>query len=254
MMKFSIFLELLKQDLKEKNLGSLFGVFWSFFVPLITIIVMWIVFQYGFKRTNIDGYPYSIWYLSGMIPWFYFADTFMQATNSVKAKSFLIKKTKFDPIYLPLIKIASNFIIYLCLVFFLLILYKFYGFTFTVYSLQLVYYLFCLVILLTALSLITSSLVLFIKDISEIVAIIVRLGMWLTPIVWSIKIVPEKYRFVFYLNPVYYIIEGFRDSLLYKIYFFKKPTTIVFWILTLALLYLGITLFKKLKVHFVDVA
>jgi len=253
MMNFSIFLELLKQDLKEKNLGSLFGAFWSFFVPLITIIIMWIVFQYGFKRTDIDGYPYSIWYLAGIIPWFYFADTFMQATNSIKSKSFLIKKTKFNPIYLPLIKIASNFVIYSFLVVFLLILYKFYGFKFSIYNLQIIYYLFCLVVLLIAISLITSSLLLFIRDISEFVAIIVRLGMWITPIFWSVKIIPEKYRYVFDFNLVYYIIEGFRDALLYKIWFFEKKSTIIFWVLTLILLYMGVSLFKRLKEHFGDV-
>ncbi|NPA45435.1 MAG: ABC transporter permease, partial [Chlorobi bacterium] len=244
-MNYNVFFELLKQDIKEKNLGSLFGVFWSFFVPLATIIIMWIVFQYGFKRTDIDGYPYSIWYLAGVIPWFYFADAFMQATNSIKSKSFLIKKTKFNPIFLPTIKIVSNFLIYSVLIIFLLILYKYYGFEFNVYNLQILYYIFCLMIFLFAISLITSSLVLFIRDISEIVAILVRFGMWVTPIFWPIKLVPEKYRWVYDFNPVYYVIAGFRDSLLYKVWFFEKKSTIVFWLLTVCLLYIGIIVFKK---------
>jgi ABC-type polysaccharide/polyol phosphate export permease len=252
-MNLRIFIELLKQDLKEKNLGSLFGIFWSFVVPLATIIVMWLVFQYGFNRTDIDGYPYSLWYLAGIIPWLYFADAFMQATISIKSKSFLVKKTKFNTIYLPLIKIFSNLLIYGVLIFFLLILYKFYGYKFNIYNLQLIYYLFCLVILLIALSLITSSLILFIKDISEIVALLIRFGMWVTPIFWSIKIVPEKYRFIFYFNPIYYIIEGFRDSLLYKKWFFEKESTVIFWIMTLIILTIGIYLFKRLKNHFGDV-
>jgi len=252
-MKYSVFWELLKQDIKERNLGSLFGMFWSFFVPLVTIIIMWIVFQYGFKRTDVDGYPYSIWYLAGIIPWFYFADAFMQATNSIKSKSFLIKKTKFNPLFLPVIKIISNLIIYSVLILFLLLLYKYYGYHFDIYSLQIIYYLFCLVVLLFAVSLITSSLVLFIRDISEIVAILVRFGMWVTPIFWSIKLVPEKYRWVFDFNPVYYVVEGFRDALLYKVWFFEKKTTLIFWALTLCLLFIGIIVFKRLKEHFGDV-
>jgi len=252
-MKYSVFWELLKQDIKERNLGSLFGMFWSFFVPLATIIIMWIVFQYGFKRTDIDGYPYSIWYLAGIIPWFYFADAFMQATNSIKSKSFLIKKTKFNPIYLPIIKIVSNLIIYSVLIIFLLLLYKYYGFEFNIYNLQIIYYIFCLIVFLFAISLITSSLVLFIRDISEIVSILVRFGMWVTPIFWSIKLVPEKYRWIFDYNPVYYVVEGFRDALLYRVWFFEKKATIIFWILTLCLLFIGIIIFRRLKEHFGDV-
>jgi len=252
-MKYSVFFELLKQDIKEKNLGSLLGIFWSFFVPLITIIVMWIVFQYGFKRDDVDGYPYGLWYLAGIIPWFYFADAFMQATNSIKAKSFLIKKTRFNPIYLPVIKIISNLIIYSVLILFLLVLYKYYGYDYNLYNLQIIYYLFCLVVFLFAISLITSSLVLFIKDISEIVAVLVRFGMWITPIFWSIKLIPEKYRWIFDLNPVYYVIEGFRDALLYKVWFFEKKTTFIFWLITLCLLIIGLIIFKRLKEHFGDV-
>jgi len=252
-MNLKIFIELLKQDLKEKNLGSLFGVFWSFFVPLATIIVMWLVFQYGFHRTNIDGYPYSIWYLAGIIPWLYFAEAFVQATFSIKAKSFLVKKTKFNVIYLPLIKIFSNMIIYFFLILFLFFLYLFYGYSFNLYNLQILYYLFCLIVLLIGLSLITSSLILFIKDIGEIVALVIRFGMWITPIFWSIKIIPEKYRNLFYLNPVYYVIEGFRDALLYKKWFFDKESTIFFWVITIIILLIGIYLFNKLKSHFGDV-
>jgi ABC-type polysaccharide/polyol phosphate export permease len=110
-----------------------------------------------------------------------------------------------------------------------------------------------LVVLLFAVSLITSSLVLFIRDISEIVAILVRFGMWVTPIFWSIKLVPEKYRWVFDFNPVYYVVEGFRDALLYKVWFFEKKTTLIFWVLTLCLLFIGIIVFKRLKEHFGDV-
>jgi len=252
-MNIKIFFELLKQDIKERNLGSLFGIFWSFFVPLITIIIMWVVFQYGFKKNNIDGYPYSIWYLAGIIPWFYFADAFMQATNSIRSKSFLIKKTKFNPLYLPVIKIISNLIIYSVLILFLIFLYLYYGYKIDLYVLQIIYYLICLVIFLFAISLITSSLILFVKDVGEIVAILIRFGMWVTPIFWSIKMVPEKYRWIFNLNPVYYVIEGFRDALLYKIWFFEKSTTIIFWIITIILLCVGIIVFKRLKEHFGDV-
>ena len=252
-MKLTIFIELLKQDIKEKNLGSLLGAFWNFFVPFATLVVIWLVFQYGFHRKNIDGFPYGVWYISGMIPWLYFAETFVQVTFSIKNKAYLIKKTKFEPIYLLLIKLVSNLIIYFVLIIFLLFLYKFYDFDFNIYNLQIIYYFFSLVVFIFAISLITSSIILFIKDIGEIVLLIVRFGMWLTPIFWSVKVVPQKYRFIFDFNPIYYIIEGFRDSLLYKVWFFNKTSTLIFWFITLSLLFIGGVIFKRLSKHFGDI-
>jgi len=252
-MNINIFWELLKQDLKERHLGSLLGIFWAFFVPLATIIIIWLVFQYGFHRNKIDGYPYVIWYIAGMIPWLYFADSFVQATFTIKTKAFLIKKTKFNPIYLILIKIISNLIIYIGLLIFLLILYRIYGFEFNIYNLQIIYYLFCLLFFVGSISLITASLIVFIRDIGEIVLLFVRFGMWLTPIFWSIKIIPNKYKIFFYFNPIYYVIEGFRDSLLYKIWFFEKISTVIFWGLTLTLFVIGIFIFRRLNSHFGDV-
>jgi ABC-type polysaccharide/polyol phosphate export permease len=252
-MKLLVFFELLKQDLKERSLGTLLGIFWSFFVPLITILVMWIVFEYGFHKKSVDGYPYSVWYLAGIIPWLYFAETFVKATNSIKSKSFLIKKTYFDPILLPIITIFSNLFIYIFLILFLIAIYLFEGFKVDIFLLQILYYIFCLVIFLIGISLITSSLVLFIKDINEIVLLIVRFGMWLTPIFWSINLLPSKYRVIYYFNPIYYIIEGFRDSLLYKRWFFEKISTVYFWIITLIILYIGYKIFNKLRVYFGDV-
>jgi ABC-type polysaccharide/polyol phosphate export permease len=80
-----------------------------------------------------------------------------------------------------------------------------------------------------------------------------RFGFWLTPIFWSPSNFPEKFKIILNFNLVYYIIQGYRDSMLYHIWFFEKKETLFFWMGTGLLLIIGIYVFKKLKPHFGDV-
>jgi ABC-type polysaccharide/polyol phosphate export permease len=234
---------LLKQDLKEKYLGSLFGALWAFFTPLFTLLVMWLVFQYGFGVKKIDGYPYIVWLACGLIPWFFFSEALLNATTAIKLKSYLIKKTNFEPVYLPIIKIFSVFIVYLVLLFFLFFLLLINHIKLNFYDLLIIYYSFCLVLLLIALSLITSSLILFLPDVGEFVNIVITFGFWITPVFWSYKVVPMKYRFLLKINPMYYIIHGFRDSIIYHKNYIMSVDTIIFWCELLFFLLLGIFIF-----------
>lgn len=87
---------------------------------------------------------------------------------------------------------------------------------------------------------------------------VLQLGVWLTPIMWNaaerLKDHPTLLK-LFKLNPVYYIVDGFRDSLLFKRWVWegKGLWTLYFWVVTLLILFLGMKVFKKLKIHFADV-
>jgi len=252
-MKYNIYITLLVQDLKERYLGSFFGILWAFLNPVLTILVMWFVFRYGFDRGDVDGYPYVVWFIAGFIPWFYFSESLMHTSSSIVQKAYLVKKTTFDIIFLPSIKVVSNLCIHIILVIFMLILFYIYDIEFSLYTLQLIYYIFALVIFLHGLAFIFSSLTVFIPDMKEVVSLLIRFGFWLTPIFWSLDLVPEKYKAILELNPVYYIIQGFRDTLLYKRWFWESDLTMYFWIVTSLLSILGFTLFKRLQRHFADV-
>lgn len=81
-----------------------------------------------------------------------------------------------------------------------------------------------------------------------------QVGMWMTPIMWSYTMIPEKYQWILKINPMYYIVEGYRDSLINKVWFIDRfNQTLYFWILTIGLFGIGAVIFKKLKVHFADV-
>ncbi|WP_178382305.1 ABC transporter permease, partial [Paenibacillus sp. P3E] len=101
---------------------------------------------------------------------------------------------------------------------------------------------------------ITSSVVLFFKDTAQLVIMFVQFGFWLTPIFYSINTIPERYRFLLKINPMYYITDGYRRIFIYHQWFWQDmKLTIYFWIVTLILLFTGYFLYRKLKPHFADV-
>ena len=116
-------------------------------------------------------------------------------------------------------------------------------------------YVICLLIL--GLSYMTSSVVIFFRDLSKMISIALQIGVWLTPIMWVAedKLVsyPWLHRLL-KLNPVYYVVTGFRDALIYKHWFWERPLwTLYFWCFTIGALLLGSTVFRRLRVHFADV-
>jgi hypothetical protein len=105
---------------------------------------------------------------------------------------------------------------------FIVVLYMAYGYPLSLYALQVVYYVFCTVALVTSLSYMLSSIVVFFRDLNQIIGIILQFTMWLTPIVWDIKIIPASFIFILKLNPLFYIVQGFRDAFIERVWFWQQ--------------------------------
>lgn len=250
----TLLLSLTKNDLKQKYQGNFLGVAWALIQPTATIIIFWFVFQVGFKSKPVDNFPFILWLVAGMFPWFYFAEGLSNGTNSIIANSFLVKKVVFRVSLLPIVSLLSALGIHIFFIFFMFAMFIYYGYMPEIYWLQLIYYVFALSIFLLGLSWITSSVVVFFKDMGQLVAIIIQFGFWLTPIFWNIAIIPEKYHWLIELNPIVYIIEGYRNSMIYHKWFWEDiQMTIYFWIVTLIIFMIGGLTFKKLRPHFADV-
>ena len=246
--------QLTKNDFKQKYLGNFLGVAWAFIQPTATIAIFWFVFQVGFKSKPVGDYPFILWLIAGMLPWFFFAETLSTATNSILANNFLVKKVVFRVSLLPIISILTTLIVHLFFILFMFGMFIYYGYSPDIYWIQIFYYLFALIILLLGLSWITSSVVVFFRDLGQIIAMVIQFGFWLTPIFWSIGMIPQKYHWLLKLNPIYYIIQGYRDSLINHKWFWEHPVmTIYYWIVTIAIFIVGSLIFKRLRPHFADV-
>jgi ABC-type polysaccharide/polyol phosphate export permease len=249
-----LLVDLAKNDFKSRYMGNYLGILWAFVQPMVMIGIFWFIFQVGFKSMPVDNFPFILWFMAGIIPWFFFAESLQTGTQSILSNSFLVKKIVFRVSLLPIVQIISALTIHLFFVIFLLVMFLYYGYLPTMYWLQIPYYIFCTVILVLGISWMTSSIVVFFKDLGQIITMLIQFGFWLTPIFWSMKILPEKFHDIIQYNPVYYIVEGYRDSLIYNIWFWDKiDLSIQYWIITLLFFFGGAVIFRKLRPHFADV-
>jgi lipopolysaccharide transport system permease protein/teichoic acid transport system permease protein len=253
-MSRSIIFELAKRDMQQKYMGSYLGFIWVFLQPLLFILVLYTVMTLGFRGDLVVDMPFSVYLVSGMVAWLVFTEHFNSTTKSIKEYSFLVKRIDFRLSVLPLVKLISVLLPHMFLILVAILLAWSEGYPPSIYSAQVFYYMFALSVLLIGLGWLTSSTSVFVKDVSNFVTLIIQFGFWLTPIFWSIQMFPEKYRWIFKLNPMYYVVNGYRDSLVLKIPFWERPMEAVyFWSVAIILLLTGAVVYKRLRPHFAEV-
>jgi lipopolysaccharide transport system permease protein/teichoic acid transport system permease protein len=249
-----LIMDLAVKDFKVRYMGSYLGILWAFIQPTFNILIMWFIFQVGFRSAPVENFPFILWLMTGLIPWYFLSDSIASGAASVLEQSYLVKKVVFRVSILPIIKIVSALVIHIFFIVFTFAMYMFYGHFPDLMSLQIFYYMFCSIVFVLGLSWITSSLMIFLRDLGQIVSIILQFIFWLTPIFWSFKLIPPSMAMYFKFNPFFYIIEGYRESLIFKVGFWTHPLlTGIFWLQTLIILVIGAVLFRKLRPHFADV-
>ncbi len=249
---------LARNDFKQKYAGSYFGIIWAFVQPIVTICVYWFVFGLALRGANASrGVPFVLWLMAGLVPWFFIQDCLNSGTNALLEYNYLVKKVVFNTRVLPVVKIISSIFVHVFFVVIVILLYALMGYPPDWYDLQLVYYSFCIIAFVLGAVYLTSSAVVFFRDLTQIISIVLQVGVWVTPIMWTMddfQGMPGWIQFLLKLNPIFYIVQGYRDSLIDKIGFWTHPElTVYFWILTVAVFAWGTHLFKKLQVHFADV-
>lgn len=249
-------LSLAKNDFKTKYAGSYLGIVWAFIQPIVTILVYWFAFSVGLKAGTVSDYPFVLYLVSGIVPWFFFQDALNGGTNALIEYNYLVKKVVFKISILPIVKIISALFVHVFFVAFALILCACYGYTPSLYTLQIIYYSVCTFLFVLGLVYATSAIVIFFRDLTQIISIFLQVGVWLTPIMWDINMLSSHPWLIklFKLNPMYYVVTGYRDSMLGHIGIWNHASwTIYFWVVTILLFGLGSVIFKRLKPHFADV-
>ncbi len=243
-----------RREIVGQYVGSGLGSLWLIIQPIVMITVFWFVFSMGFKVKPTNDVPFVVWLTAGLAPWFLFSNIISGTVSVVVAHSHLIKKTIFSSQILPVIRMCSNLVSHLVFILILLGLIYFLQVSISLSFFQSRYYLFCLLVLSLGLSWLLSALFVFVRDVGQIVSVALQVGFWLTPIFWDIEMMPAKVKLLLKLNPVYYIVQGYRDSFISGISFWQRPMySLYFWCCTLGLFFIGALVFKRLKPQFSDV-
>ena len=252
----TLILQLSKNDFKTRFAGSYLGIIWAFVQPVITIVLYWLVFEKAFHSTGVGEVPFALWLTAGLVPWFFFSEALMGGTTSLIEYQYLVKKVVFQIDILPVVKVVSSLYVHLFFIIFTFIVFILSGIMPSVYWLQVIYYSFCTIVLTTGLVFITSAIVGFFRDLTQIINILLQIFIWFTPIMWNYDNMnlSKTFDIVLHINPLFYIVQGYRDSLINHIGVWHRPGyTIYFWIVTVAIWIAGTFVFRRLKVHFADV-
>ena len=256
--KRKVIWDLSKADFRKRFVGSYFGVVWMLIQPIVTVLIYWFIFgPSGFKSTPpIPNSSYIEWLVPGIAPWFFFSEALNTGTNCLQEYHYLVKKVVFKISVLPIVKMISALFVHAFFVVFSLVLCSLYGYTPSLATLQIFYYSLCTFMFTLGLVYATSAIVVFFRDLTQIISIFLQVGIWLTPIMWDVNMLANYPWLIklFKLNPMYYIVTGYRDSMLGHVWFWNHwGWTVYFWIVTVVLFALGSWIFKRLKPHFADV-
>ncbi|PKR86192.1 ABC transporter permease [Heyndrickxia camelliae] len=243
-------------EVKSANKNNYLGILWEVINPMIQIGVYWIVFGVGITGRKGEGdIAYFPWMIAGIVAWFFINPAITQGTKAIYSRIKMVAKMSFPLSVIPSYVIIAKFYQHLMLLVVIMVILHFYGFTISIHYIELPYYMFAAIVLTFSISLITSTLATIVRDVNMIVTAIMRMMIYLAPILWAPTTgILAKYQGILKLNPIYYIIEGYRNSLLSQKWYLVSHWhyTLYFWAVILVLLFIGSVLHVKFRNRFVD--
>lgn len=251
---FSMLCRIARYDYKLLNKDSYLGKLWSILTPLIQIATYWLVFGVGIRsNSTVDEHPFLLWMLCGLVPWFFINESILKGANSIYSKAGVVTKMKYPISTVPVGVVVTALMEHVVVLVILFVTFLVHGYFPNLYYLNLIYYMIYSFVFLCSLAMITSVLTMLARDFQKLLTSIIRLVFYVTPILWSMEKMPQIYKTLIEYTPVYYVVYGFRDSLLYKVNFWSKPDKILFfWGLNLVLYLVGCVLQYKYRKKFND--
>jgi ABC-2 type transport system permease protein len=239
---------LVRQELRTRYKGSILGFLWTFVNPLLQLIVYTIVFS-TIMRVNIDNF--YIYLFVGLIPWLFFANTLQVGSTCIVNNVNLVKKIYFPRAVLPLSVVGSGFmnLIFSFVVVFLVLIVTGFGLSLSV--LYLPFVLLAEFLICVGVALIVSGLNVYFRDLEHILGIITMGWFYFTPIVYPTEMIPTQFTFLFCLNPMYAIINSYKDILYYQTAPELTPLFITIMIACLLIIF-GLYLFNHLEKNFAE--
>lgn len=239
---------LVLSDLRTRYKGSVLGFLWTFLNPLLMLLVYTVVFS---TIMRFDMENYTVYMFIGLLPWLNFSSSILSSSSVIIRNSNLIKKIYFPHEVLPLSTVIGGVINYLFGLIIMLAAIFISGMTLSVHALYFPLILFLQFLLTYALTLLFSSLNVYFRDLEHILGAIVMAWFYFTPIIYPSTMIPEKYHFIFNINPMKPIIDSLQDIF----YYHKNPEIInllqsAFY--NVILLVISWVIFRKLSKRFAE--
>ena len=248
---WELLMNLTRREVKGRYSQSLFGVGWAIAQPLATMAVFTLVFA-RLGAMPSGGAPYPLFAYAALVPWFFFSNSVNSGTMSLVTYRNIVTKTYFPREIVPLAQVCSRMVDLAASATLYALLMAYYRVPLGPWAALVPLFLVMLIAFTIGMTLTTSALNVFYRDVNPVVQISLQLWLYLTPVAYPLAAVPEKYRWFFLLNPLTAIVEGLRSSLVFG----RAPDWQVVAIsaaLNGLLLIASITMFKRMDKYFADV-
>jgi lipopolysaccharide transport system permease protein len=239
------------RDLLVRYKQTVVGVSWSLIRPLLTMVVLTVVFGKLGKMPS-GGVPYSLLVFCGTLPWMFFSSAITESGNSLTSNVNLISKIYFPRMIIVVSTVITSFVDFLISAAFLVCLMGWFHFAPPAYVVFLPVFLLLLFGLSVGVGLWIAALMVEYRDFRFIVPFVVQFGLYISPVGFQSSIVPERFRLLYALNPMVGIIDGFRLCLLGARNGIYQPGIVIAVVDVIALVLSGIWYFRKTEKGFAD--
>lgn len=246
-----LLMNLTKREVKGRYSQSFFGVAWAIVQPLSAMIVFTIVFSRVAGMPS-DGVPYPIFAYAALVPFFFFSNSVSSGTLSLITYRNIVTKTYFPREIVPLAQVCSRFIDFFAASAFYAGFMAYYRIGLGPWALMAPAFFGLLILFTVGLTLLTSAINVFYRDVNPVVQIALQMWLYLTPVAYPLSHTSPRLRWLFVLNPLTAIVEGFRSSLIFN----RAPDWSIVSIsasITVVLFACGFVTFKKMDKYFADV-
>lgn len=208
-----LFYFLVWRNVKVRYAQSVLGLGWAVIRPVFSMIVFTIVFG-RLAKVASDGVPYAIFSYAALVPWTYFSSALTGASGSLVGASGMISKVYFPRLIIPLTTVLSNLVDFVIALLILFGLMVWFGMQPTIWALLLPLLVLLMMLTATGLGMWLTALAIQYRDVKYGLSFAVQLLMYAAPVVYPASSIPQQYRWLYGLNPMAGVIEGFRSALL----------------------------------------
>lgn len=249
-----LILQLALYELRNRYASTIIGALWAILNPVLMIVIFWYVVAHGLRINIQQETPFFLFMFAAFVPWLAFSDGISGATNSITNYTYLVRKVAFPIHILPVVPICATLVVHFAVFILLLVILAFYGMYPRPQFLTVLYYLVALELFTLGLGWALSAFNVFFRDVGQALGSVLTMLFWMTPILWPANNIGGLMKIVIQLNPLYFVVEGYRGALLTGQWPFSQwPLDLYFWGLTVCLLVAGAMVFRRFEADFADV-
>lgn len=238
------------RDIKVRYKQTVLGAAWAVLRPLLTMLIFSVVFGRLAKMPS-DGVPYPVFVYAALLPWTFFAAAISSSGQSLVGSAHLVSKVYFPRLIIPLSSIGAGLVDLAISTGILLLMMLWYGVGWTPNLLAAPLLLIAVIFTALGVGTLLSALTVAYRDFTHITPFMVQIWMYVTPVVFPISLVPERWRWALYLNPMTGLVEGFRAA------FLGRPFDLtgigLSAVMAVAIFLLGVAYFEKVERRFADI-